>query len=82
MPKFAVIGDGTGAHEHFVMTVTAANGTDALNKVAAVIIADPDDCATEQGEVDNHCSPTYSCDLYNDDGSTVYTLKSAPLTEL
>ncbi len=82
MPKFAVVGDGTGAHEHFVITVTANDETDALNKVAAHIIGIEEDCAVEQGKVDNHCSPTYECSLYNDEGDTVYELKTSPLQEL
>lgn len=80
--KVAVIGDGTGPHEMFVVVVEAENETDALNKVAAKIISDPDDCAVEQGAVDNHCSPTYQCGLYNDGWGLVYTLKTAPLVEI
>lgn len=80
--KYAVFGDGTGPHEHFIVTVVAESEIDALDKVAQMLINDPDDAAAEQSEVDNHYSPTYSCEVYNDEGGLVYNLKTSPLTEL
>lgn len=79
MRKYAVVGDGTGCHEHFVMTVMASSGEDALNKVAQKIIADPNDAAIEQSTIENNHSPTYACDLFNDCGNVVYELKISPL---
>lgn len=79
MRQIAIICDGTGPHEQFVIVVTAENETAALNKVADRILNDKDDAATEKSEVQNHCSPTYEQTLTNEDGSPVYELMTAPV---
>jgi len=80
--KYAVIGDGTGCHEHFVTTVMADSAEQAIEKVARSIIDCPDDAAVEATEIGNFGSPTYCCDLLNEDGEVVYELKTAPLNEM
>ncbi len=82
MGKFAIIGDGTGAHEHFVIIVSAENETEALEKAAQSIISNPNDDAVEMSTIDNHHSPTYECQLYNSHDSMVYALKTSVFTEL